>query len=104
MRVINAMFEFIINWYWIGTLEKVFWSIFITEGVWLLNWTVGGMVVSEKALEAITFKALDYLGWVALININLFIITGFIKWLFNLFNYNVPDEWRFGNKPREHTS
>ena len=90
----KRIIEFILNWYWVGTIEKICWSIFITEGVWLMNWSFGKTVINKQALEAITFQALDYLGWVAIININLFIITAFLKWIIGHFR-DIPDEIRF---------
>lgn len=95
-KVSLTTLEFIINWFWIGTIEKIVWSLCITEIVLLANWTFGGTIINKEALDTIASKALDYFGWAALININLFLISHIIiKPIFKLFKSNVPDEWHF---------
>ena len=60
-----------------------------------MNWSFGKAVIEKEALETITFQTLDYLGWVAIININLLLIPEIIKRIFRFFNKDLPDKWNF---------
>ncbi len=64
-KVINSTLGFILEWYWVGTIEKFFWSAFITEGLWCMRFSLGAIAVPKETLETVTFQSLEYLEWVA---------------------------------------
>lgn len=83
--IFKKIIEFIINWFWVGTLEKVFRSACVTEVVWLMNWTSDKTVLSESTINAITDQVLEYMGWVTLFIVTSLIVGELMKRFIGIF-------------------